>query len=188
MPARFRDCGLSGYRSVRFRRRFGRPRQLDAEERVWLVGEGVTGTATFYINGRRLEPYSVGADPFAFALTEPLPERNELTIDVDEGGPEAGIWGDVAIEIRRRAWLSNVKAELADGSRLTVKGAIVGEVASAFDLYVLVNGHTEAYASHGEGRFELKTNELNQGPREVRLEMIHAAVVWWVEEIEFPLA
>src|SRR5437588_9857690 len=35
LPARLGECKLGEFRHVRFRRRFGRPRLLDAQEHVW---------------------------------------------------------------------------------------------------------------------------------------------------------
>src|SRR5436189_202502 len=105
LPARFCDGGLEMCHVVRFRRRFGRPRQIDAEERVWVIGEGLTGQADFHVNGQHLGTHAGAAGPFTFPITNLLRERNELTIDVAADGPDGGLWGDVALEIRRRAWL-----------------------------------------------------------------------------------
>lgn len=68
---------------TRFRRRFGRPRTLDATERLWLACDRPVSAV---VNGTQL---GVGE---RFDLTEHLQPRNELVI-------EAGELGAVALEV-----------------------------------------------------------------------------------------
>src|SRR5438477_13088651 len=52
LPCRWGEGGLADFAGrVRFRRRFGLPRQLDAHERVWLTFAGVDGVAWLSLNG-----------------------------------------------------------------------------------------------------------------------------------------
>jgi len=75
---------------TRFRRRFGRPRTLDAGKTVWLVGETPPG-AEVWLNGELLGE-SAGA--FAFDVTTRLNVRNEVNITA------TGPLGPVAVEVR----------------------------------------------------------------------------------------
>ena len=76
-------------------RNFGRPRTLDANERVWLVCENVAGPSEIRVNGERVGRTSE-VEPFAADITDHLQPRNrvELTIGSNE------VLGEVALEIR----------------------------------------------------------------------------------------
>ena len=76
-------------------RKFGRPRALDANERVWLVCAHVPGPAEVRVNGTTVG--APGADgPFAADVTAHLQPRNEVVFAVASAGPLGG----VALEIR----------------------------------------------------------------------------------------
>jgi hypothetical protein len=75
---------------VRFRRRFGRPRTLGANETVWLVGDVPTG-AEVRLNGELL---GVAGERFAFEVTTRLDVRNEVIVTA------TGPLGPVAVEVR----------------------------------------------------------------------------------------
>ncbi len=187
LPARFSDFGLEGCRSVKFRRRFGRPRQLDAEERVWLIGDGLTGRADFRLNGQVLGVHAGSAEPFAFPVTELLLERNELLIHITAHDPDSGLWGDVALEIRRRAWLKNVEAEPAGGGCVRVSGLVAGKTDGPMDLYVLAGGHSIGYAAcTTAGPFEITTDVFPTAAKDLRVELVGGAVVWYVVEVPSP--
>jgi hypothetical protein len=76
-------------------RKFGRPRTLDANEKVWLVCERIPGAAEIRVNGA-----TVGAAdaPGAFAadITPLLQSRNEVVFVVTSKLP----LGASALEIR----------------------------------------------------------------------------------------
>ena len=95
LPANW-DAVLPGFRgTVRYTRRFGKPTNLEAQERVWLVVNDVAGSVTVILNGEKVP------DTF-FDITDRLRERNLLQIDVtqmDPGQP-AGLVGEVRLEIR----------------------------------------------------------------------------------------
>lgn len=73
-----------------YRRRFGRPRTLPANETVWLVGEAPNG-AEVRLNGEAL---GESDGRFAFDVTSRLDARNEVTITA------TGPLGPVAVEVR----------------------------------------------------------------------------------------
>ena len=67
VPCRWADGGLAGFDGrVRFRRRFGYPGQIDADERVWLTFAGAGAVADVWLNGRALGPGAVAAGSFEF--------------------------------------------------------------------------------------------------------------------------
>jgi hypothetical protein len=101
LPGTLRDGGFSGLTgTVRFCRRFGRPTNLGAGERVWLVFEAIAGQAEVELNDARLGPVA-GAG--RFDVTDRLAERNLLTVVLPAADDEGGIVGDVVLEIRRDA-------------------------------------------------------------------------------------
>lgn len=73
---------------TRHRRRFGRPRTVDATETVWLVGDA---SGEVLLNGELL---GACEGRFAFEVTNRLAPRNEVAIDT------AGVLGPVAVEVR----------------------------------------------------------------------------------------
>ena len=80
---------------MRHARKFGRPRVLDAHERVWLVCAHVPGSAGVSMNGTSL-PALAAPGPFAADVTALLAPRNEVVFVVSSEGP----LGAVALEIR----------------------------------------------------------------------------------------
>ena len=80
---------------TRHARKFGSPRTLDTNERVWLVCEHVPAPAEVFVNGN-----SVGATAtqgaFAADVTSLLAPRNEVVFVVASEQP----LGAVALEIR----------------------------------------------------------------------------------------
>jgi beta-galactosidase/beta-glucuronidase len=96
---------------VRHVRRFGRPTGLDSGERVWLVCDGATLTATVVLNGTPLGAILGPTTPARFDVTERLLPRNELVIEVEFPAIEAanrpsaaevrcgGLTGEVRLEI-----------------------------------------------------------------------------------------
>ncbi len=68
----------------RLRRRFGRPRQLDSDERVWLVIEGLSGNAVVTLNDGPLESKAADATRSVVLrvdVTDRLVENNWLVIE-----------------------------------------------------------------------------------------------------------
>ncbi|HEY1381884.1 MAG TPA: hypothetical protein VGF55_34105, partial [Gemmataceae bacterium] len=183
LPARLGECGLGEARQVRLRRRFGRPRTLDAYERVWLVGEGLTGRAEFRLNGHILGTPPGDTGPFAFPVTGFLAERNELVVELSPDGPDGGLWGDVALEVRCAAYLTGVRAEPA-GAALRITGAVAGEADGSLEVYVLAAGRTVGYGTCPAGQtFDVVTDELSERPPDVRVELVNGAVVWYAVDV-----
>jgi hypothetical protein len=74
-------------------RRFGQPRTLDANERLWLVCGLLPGQATVSLNGTELGTTETS---FAFDITQMIRPRNELAFVV----ASAEAIGEVALEVR----------------------------------------------------------------------------------------
>jgi hypothetical protein len=101
LPAAW-DAVLPGFRgTVRYTRRFGKPTNLEAQERVWLVAQDIAGSAAMLLNGEKLP--DTQAD-----VTDSLRERNLLQIDVTQMDPAqaAGLSGEIRLEIRATGILS----------------------------------------------------------------------------------
>ena len=89
---------------VVFRRRFHRPTNLDPNERVLLVFEGVGGIARVELNGQALGTATDRETRTAFEITELLQPGNEISVDIEfdpvtSPSRRGGLWGPVAIEI-----------------------------------------------------------------------------------------
>ena len=81
--------------ATQHQRNFGRPRTLDANERLWLVCDHIPGTAEVAVNGEVvatiLTPGPVAAD-----ITKFLQPRNTVVFTVSSGDP----LGEVVLEVR----------------------------------------------------------------------------------------
>jgi hypothetical protein len=202
MPARWGEGGLRGFAGrVLFSRRFGYPGQIDPEERVWLTFAGLEGQAEVRLNGQILGKRDGVLGPFEFEVTPLLQVRNALQVEVEARADSGGLWGDVALEIRRTAYLRPVRlwatrsGDLAD---LHVAGEVVGTCARPLDLYVLLDnatvGYTTVTADPAGAAFHIVAEGLTRdswqrggegpaGPHEVRVELIDGATVWYrIEE------
>jgi beta-mannosidase len=173
IPCRWAEGGLGPFTGrVRFRRKFHWPGRLDYYERLWLVFWGVDYFAQVWVNGEVLGKHEGAFDPFEFDITRLIRPRNELVVEVDlprdvEGrmfrgrlpADNGGLWGDVALEVRRESFLSGVRLWAtfeASAPVLHVAGEVVGEVPQALELYVMLNGATVLYqVLPGDGPFEV---------------------------------
>ena len=90
----FWDTAVTGSHTTHSRK-FGRPRTLDANERVWLVCTEVPGACVVAVNGE-LVVRTGKAGPLAADITEKLRGRNVVELTVES----ATSIGEVAIEIR----------------------------------------------------------------------------------------
>jgi hypothetical protein len=192
MPCRWSDGGLGDFAGrVRFRRRFGRPRQLDPHEAVWLTFAGVDTIALVTLNGCFLGRQERASEPFEFEVTELLRERNELVVEVEAVSGNGGLWGEVALEVRASAFLRGVRArcECAEGTvRLHIRGEAVGTCDRLLEIYVLLDRSTIAYRTiqptpAGQAfdiTHEARGTDLGRtGNREVRIELVYGAVIWY---------
>lgn len=76
-------------------RKFGRPRTLDADERLWLVCSHVPGPADVLLNGNTVDTLAA-AGPFALDVTDRLLPRNAVAFVVASPEPV----GEVSLEVR----------------------------------------------------------------------------------------
>lgn len=75
-------------------RNFGRPRTLDANERLWLVCQRLPGPAEVRLNAEPIGTL-VDAGPFATDITDVLRSRNALTFLIASGEPLGEVWLEV---------------------------------------------------------------------------------------------
>lgn len=177
LPCAWTSAGLENFRGrVRFLRRFHKPRQIDANERVWLAFSGADYFTTAWLNGALLGRHEGMFDPFAFDITRHLAVRNELIVETDSpaitcgtafGGNQrmvrgtdspGGLWGEVGLEMRREAYVAKVRlwATFTGGApTLHVAGELVDELSRSLEFYVLLDNRTVLYetiAGAPEGR------------------------------------
>src|SRR5262245_35566228 len=166
-PCAWTQAGLEYFQGrVRFRRRFQKPRRVDANERVWLTFAGADYYTTVWLNGVLLGRHEGMFEPFEFEITQHLIDRNELVVEVDSpsitcgtafGGNQrmvrgttgpGGLWGTVALEVRREAYVATARiwAAFPGGvPTLHVAGEIVDELDRPLELYGLLDNQTVLY-------------------------------------------
>jgi glycosyl hydrolase family 2 len=192
LPCRWPDGGLADFTGrVRFRRRFGYPGRIDDYERVWLTFEGASDRAAVRLNGADLGEHA-GDGPFEFDVTALLRARNELVVDVDSDADRGGLWGEVALEVRCKAFLREVRV-WAEGGELHAAGLVVGEAERPLDLYLLLDGATAAYtavaaapvgapfhiiAEKPPPRGEAQAGKAGRLPV-AQVDLVNGAVVWY---------
>ncbi len=198
LPCRWRDGGLDEFSGkVRFTRHFGSPRRLDPYERVWLTVAGVSGSCEIDLNDKFVG-HRQGIDhPVEFPITDLIRPRNTLTITV-EADSNGGIWGEVALEIRAAAWLSDVTVEAwseGENGFLRLRAAVRGEAERPLDLYAILGRSTALQAAVSAGQsFELVSEPLPperwREERAVCVELMNGASAWCTLElpIEFRAA
>jgi hypothetical protein len=167
---------------IRWVRGFGYPGRIDVDERVWLTIAGVMGRIDVSLNGEALGSRE-GGTAFEADVTSRLRPRNELVLRATNGGESIG---DVALEIRKTAYLRRVQAT-AGGRGIRVCGEVVGGAERPLELYVLLDRHSAHYGMVeplAEGRaFEVV---LAGSGQQIRVELVDGASVWYA--IEVPLA
>jgi hypothetical protein len=175
---------------ARCRRRFGYPGRIDDYERVWLVFAGVNGRAEVALNGQTLGRRQGRDGPFEFDVTSLLGDRNELVMDIEVGDDEGKLWDEVAMEVRCRAWLKDVRVGIVEdnGERLVVDGVVIGSSEGPLELYVVLDRTPLIYTTvmpMPEGvaihlRSEpLAAEVVARGALPVRVELVHGAVAWY---------
>jgi hypothetical protein len=183
MPGRCQQ-GFPG--AVRFTRRFGYPGRIDESERVWLTFAAMDGTAAVYLNDLPLGTLVSGQGPAEFEITSLLRPRNEVRVELESHEAPAGLWGDVALEIRATAFLRGVSFE-RKAMQLIARGQVVGESARTLELYLFAGGRFLTYdriepSTSGQpfvisGQLE---GEPTSEPVSVRVELVDTAVIWYV--------
>lgn len=126
---------------VALSRRFGYPGTIDAQERVWLVVEGLRRPARLSLNGEALGELSTSGE---FDVTSRLLERNGLVIETETDGESP--WAEVALEVRATAWLRRL-ALRREGDGLVATGEAIGAAPGPLDLYLVAGRRTAAYLS-----------------------------------------
>ena len=129
---------------VRYRRRFGRPPQLDSHEQIWLVVEGVDASGSASLNDRPLGPIVGYAVSSEWDVTHLLEPRNqlELLVDLPDFDPQCarelrpgreslsgGPVREVRLEIRSTHFVDRLSIEVAeqeDAIQLIAGGQLVG--------------------------------------------------------------
>lgn len=175
---------------VYWRRRFGYPGRIDDCERVWLTFSGVASAAAIRLND---QPLGTAGGDFEFEVTALLRQRNEVVVEmaVGDGLP----WDEVAMEVRRTAWLRAVRvACVREGERLRlhVAGEVAGSAERPLEVYVILDRSNVAYglaeaAPAGRG-FSLDSEELAAercepaGTHGVRVDLVDGATVWYTVE------
>ena len=179
LPAGWSNLNLGeGSGRATVRRRFGYPGRINANERVFLIGEGLKAAVPLRLNGHAIGVG--GPDRFAFDVTGSLEPRNVLEIDVEAGPGRAILWEDIALEIRATAWLEDVAIQ-AGG----VQGRVVGSCEGPLELYLLTDGQSCGYLVVTAGRpFHVP---LEGRPQALRVELIHVSTVWYVVELAVPV-
>ena len=177
-------AGFSG--RVRITRRFGYPGRIDVYEHVWLVITDLADCIEMVLNEHPLAAPRSGA--FEAEVTSLLAPRNRLDLKFDLGSDAARL-GEVALEVRRDAFLRNVEAiRLPDGA-IRISGQVVGAGVAPLELYVLVDGRTVHYGlvdATPEGRpFDFTILPEAPAPQ-IRVELIAGAERW--DAVEAPVS
>ncbi|HYV38849.1 MAG TPA: hypothetical protein VE988_24410 [Gemmataceae bacterium] len=182
MPGRCQQ-GFPG--GVRFTRRFGYPGRIDETERVWLTLAGMDGMATVSLNNTPLGALDATQGPAEFDITALLRPRNELRVELESHDAPAGLWGDVALEVRATAFLSDVCFE-CHANQLTARGLVVGSAARPLELYLFAGSRFLTYdriEPSASGQPFVISGELEGSPSTplpVRVELVDTAVIWYV--------
>jgi hypothetical protein len=180
---------LAGYRGrARFIRKFGYPGNADpATEHLWLTCDGVAGCVSVRLNDCVLTVQP--CTRFAFDVTRLLSARNRLEVMIDGVTETEGLWGEVALEIRKDAYLADVAVQ-RDSAALVIVGAVVGTAPQRLELYTLVDGRHADYRtimpSESGEPFHIDLAEFDGSAQSVRLDLIHISEIWYAVELPIP--
>ena len=188
MPCNWGEAGLAGYRgAARFTRKFGYPGRIDEGEHVWLTCAGCTGCREIHLNQQMLA--HSGGESFAFDATSLLGPRNRLEILIQGDSDNAGLWGEVALEIRRDAYLTEVKVSCIGGG-LCITGKAIGISPQPLEMYTLLDNRNADYRTiqpTPEGQpFRIELPWTAPLPHVVRVDLVHISAIWYAVEILIP--
>jgi hypothetical protein len=184
-PGRLRDVGLSDFAGqVRLTRRFGYPGRIDSYEHVWLTFAAVAGHAAVALNDISVAAEMTGSGEFE--VTSMLAARNRLEVVVDATNGEGGLPGEIALEVRRDAFLRKLAVDRDAGGEIHITGQVVGQSSQPLELYALANRRNVAYGTI-EARPEGQPFTLAFKPEEpvdlVRVELVCVAECWYAAEL-----
>jgi hypothetical protein len=176
--------------SPRLRRRFGRPRNLDEWERVWLITTERPSeiTVPWLLNGTELI-WSQRGDGFLRSnVTEILRERNELLVEWGSPAGRESFKGAI-LEIGCRAYVEKVEFHshpVNGGYSLSVEVRLLSESADdPLELYALIDGESYGYcgplslAGPVSHEFRLDERAFASGASvTLRIELICRSTVW----------
>ena len=185
MPCRWPEAGLAGFRGlVRFLRKFGYPGRIDDFEHVWLTCDGCTGCLELRVN-QHLVAQAPG-DRFAYDITPLLSQRNLLEVLMEGQSDDAGLRGEVAMEIRCAACLADMHA-VRTATGLHIAGIAAGTAPQPLDLYTIIDGSHADYRTiqpTAEGRaFQIDLPEISAQSPQIRVELVHVSCIWYVAEM-----
>lgn len=164
---------------MRWRRRFGRPRQIDPWERVWLapIAQSI---GEWRLNETALGWSRRGDGLLRSNVTSLLKERNEIVAEV------FGEFVGAILEIGCRAFIQDVKV---DGNRVAID--VSSESADdPLELYVLIDGETHGYlgpfSANGVLTHEFRMDGVDcKAGAAVRVELICRSTIWDTIETAF---
>lgn len=175
--------------NVLLHRRFGYPGKIDPDERVWLTLAALPVGSEI-----RLNELLLGRMPGEMAeyLVGPhlLPRNSlEIVLDLDTGVSSGDSWGQVALEIRRAAFLRDVHLTRPT-ENLSVRGLLVGETDHPLELYCLTDVEQVHYlqlqpTTQGTP-FELPIHPEFFPTRTIRLELVDVSSVWYAIRMPVP--
>lgn len=186
MPGRIREQGLMRFFGlILFQRSFGKPRQIDDWERVWLTFDRIDGSADIRLNGQWLMRKQSGK--VAHDITSLLGERNRLEVYLNALSDEEGITGEVALEVRARAYLEDVLAKRGEDGSIQVNGKLRGDCADMLELYAILDRRNVHYLTLNCGSegvsfaFTIPADEAKGNG--LRIELVNRSQVWYVAEL-----
>lgn len=165
-------------------RAFGYPGTITAGEHVWLTLSGLASATEVTLNGLSL---GTTARDAAYDVTARLGPRNRLELRLPAETPPGPLWHEIALEIRRDAFLRGVTARRRADGTTALSGFVVGTAPRPLDLYVLARRHTVRHltvtpAPDGAPlRIEL-TGVPDDCPT-LRLELVDGATTWYAVEL-----
>ena len=185
-PARLRDAGLADFSGrVRLVRRFGYPGRIDTYEHVWRTFAAVAGHATVTLNGQAVAGH-LHRRAGEFEVTPLLAARNRLDVLLVADAGDAGLPGEIALEIRRDAFLRTPAAHRTADGVIHVTGLVVGQCSRPLELYALGNGRHLGYslteADPAGQPFDLAC-AADDGLQRIRIELVCVARCWYAAEV-----
>jgi hypothetical protein len=181
-PARLRDAGLADIVGVvRLTRRFGYPGRIDSYEHVWLTFAEIAGSADITLNDHAVASAVTGTAEFE--ITPLLASRNRLDVVLCADSDAAGLPGEIALEVRRDAFLRQVAAHADSDGAVHVTGRVCGSSVRPLEVYLLADGQHAAYSLVAADRPVALTFRMDRVPQTVRVELVCVAECWHAAEV-----